>query len=159
MQHLQSEACQLFSSCRAHLSALCVWQKIEAIDEDEDADDDFVTSDLEQMQNLLEFKVKARRRIKHSSCCARAETPRSNSSALEALQPGPQVLNSVPSSVSARGSAVLGERAREPKTKVPAAGRLHEEPAQCCEEQRPGQTAGALWVKDLLWILSGMLWL
>lgn len=37
-------------------------QKIEVIDEDEededDDDGDFVASDLEQMQNLLEFKVK-----------------------------------------------------------------------------------------------------
>lgn len=38
---------------------LC-FQKIENIDEDEEADgeDEIVASDLEQMQNLLEFKVK-----------------------------------------------------------------------------------------------------
>lgn len=84
MQHLSSEARQLFSAWGRQLSHLCVWQKIEAIDEDEEADNDFVTSDLEQMQNLLEFKVI--RSIKHSSSCACAETPRLNSSVLEALQ-------------------------------------------------------------------------
>lgn len=45
---------------RVNLSDLCVWQKIEVIDEDEEADEDgdLMVSDLEQMQNLLEFKVK-----------------------------------------------------------------------------------------------------
>lgn len=41
---------------------LCFQQKIEVIDEDDDDDDDYdgelVASDLEQVQNLLEFKVR-----------------------------------------------------------------------------------------------------
>uniref|UniRef100_A0A3B5LW99 Highly divergent homeobox n=1 Tax=Xiphophorus couchianus TaxID=32473 RepID=A0A3B5LW99_9TELE len=45
-------------ACWVNLSDLCVWQKIEVIDEDEEADEDgdLMVSDLEQMQNLLEFK-------------------------------------------------------------------------------------------------------
>ena len=47
------------------------------IDEDEEADDDdgeLVASDLEQMQNLLEFKVKTRWLT--SLCVICVETPR-----------------------------------------------------------------------------------
>ena len=37
--------------------------------------------------------------------------------------------------ISARGSPVPGVRATEPKTKVPGAGVVHKESAECREEQ------------------------
>lgn len=124
-------------------------QKIEVIDEDEEDDDynvELMASDLEQMQSLLEFKVTRHWRASWSAF-------------LSNMQIKYERLNEIPWNwqwlgvplalpftlipcLSARGSAVLREWAREPKTKIPGACELHEEPAERCEKPWPGKTAG-----------------
>lgn len=83
-------------------------------DDDDDYNGDLVSSDIEQIQNLLEFKVNTHT---HTGCSYIW-----------------QMFAECFSPVSAWGSAVLGEWAREPKTEVSGACKLHKEPADRSEE-------------------------